>query len=266
MTTFRALLSRAYPLHAIDQALSRLTHRCRYHWVARSNAIEWYPKTREERLLTDVQSIDLLRRVETSHDWIPALQPAGGAADHKFLYILARALVEFRFESTLEFGAGETTRLLDAFAGETGNRVTTIEHDPFWSERLRGRGLADNHQIVQCPLVTLRSETVGPHSWYELADAASVLPSNCDMYLVDGPPGTSRYSRVGFVDFFLAHRGEEWLVLWDDVDRLGDLQSFARLLRELRRAKVDCGHCLFVSTRTLGAIFTGRYQAVRYYL
>ena len=266
MTTFRALLSRAYPLHAIDQALSRLTHRFRYHWLARSNAIELYPTTREERLLTDLRAIDLLRRVETNHDWVPALLPAGGAADHKFLYILARALVEFRFESILEFGSGETTRLLDAFAGETGSRVTTIEHDAFWADRLRGRGLANTHEIFQCPLATVHGATVGPHSWYELGEAASALPSGCELYLVDGPPGTRTYSRVGFVEFFLAHRGEEWLVLWDDVDRLGDLQSFALLLRELRRANVDFEHHLFVSSRTLGAVFTRRYRAVRYYL
>jgi hypothetical protein len=149
----RGWFGRLYPLHVVSQAASRMAQRTRYHWIARRHTIEWYPSTTEERLLMDVRAIDLLRRIEREHDWMPSLRPAAGSADHKLLYVLARALGELGCKSVLELGAGETTRLLDAFAAATGVQVTTIEHDAFWSERVRAQGLAEGHEIFDCPLV-----------------------------------------------------------------------------------------------------------------
>lgn len=50
------------------------------------------------------------------------------------------------------------------------------------------------------------------------------------------------------------------------MERVGDLESFAALLHQLRAAGVDFGHRLIVSRRTLGVAFSPKFEAVGYYL
>ena len=120
----RRSLAKLYPLHWLNRKWVGVRDRWRYHWLARRDGIELYAETSDERLLKDIKAMDLLRRVRVEHEWIPeSLLPAGGAADHKFLYVLGRALGQFGFQSVLELGAGETTKLLGAYARHTGAHV-----------------------------------------------------------------------------------------------------------------------------------------------
>jgi len=264
----RRWLRTLYPLHWLNQSCTTALKRCRYFWLARQRGIDYYSEPELDRLYRDVCAIDLLQRVQVAYPWIPtSLFPGGGAADHKFLYVLGRALGEFRFRSILECGAGETTRLLDAFARHSGHRVTTLEHDGDWVQRVLGtRGLADTHSMLHCPLVTYEDNLVGRYVWYDTTRLASQLAERFDLFVIDGPAGTRRFSRFGITRVFPTRAAAEWLLLWDDVDRVGDLESFAVLLRQLRAAGVDFGHRLIVSRRTLGVAFSSRFEAVRYYL
>jgi len=226
-----------------------------------------YPEPELDKVYKGVCAIDLLKRVQIEHPWIPtALFPGGGATDHKLLYVLGRALGEFRFHSILECGAGETTKLLDAFARHSGHRVTTLEHDRDWVQRACARGLADTHSVLHCPLVPYEDSLVGSYIWYDTAQASSQLADRFDLFVVDGPGGTRRFSRFGITRFFPTRAADDWLLLWDDMERVGDLESFAALLRQLRAAGVDFGHRLIVSRRTLGVAFSPKFEAVGYYL
>lgn len=261
----RGILSSLYPLHWLNRRRIRFRDRCRYFWLARRNGIELYPETPSNALLNDIKAIDLLHRLRVNHEWIPeSLLPSGGAADHKFLYILGRALAQFRFRNILELGAGETTKLLSAYARHTGARVVTLEHDAAWIERAR-EGLGSTHTMIHCPLVESTDVSVGRYLWYDV-DAAAVAGENSfDLLIIDGPAGVARWSRVGFVKAFPTLRASDWLVLWDDIERIGDFESFALLVRELRNDDGSFGQRLFVSQRTLGALFTPRFDSVRYF-
>ena len=265
--TLRRWLRKLYPLHWLNRTSTIALERCQYLWLARHHGIDFYPETPLARLSKDMCAVDLLRRLQVEHPWIPAsLFPGAGSADHKLLYVLGRALAEFRFRSILELGAGETTKILDAFARQTGHRVTTLEHDADWVQRVRNRGLADTHMLLHCPLVTYEDKLAGLYRWYDLTKVSSALNDRFDLFVVDGPVGTRYFSRFGFARFFPTRRGDDWLLLWDDLDRVGDLQSFAALVDELRSARSEFGHRLIVSGRTLGAVFTPAFEAVRYYL
>ena len=262
----RRSLAKLYPLHWLNRKWVGVRDRWRYHWLARRDGIELYAETSDERLLKDIKAMDLLRRVRVEHEWIPeSLLPAGGAADHKFLYVLGRALGQFGFQSVLELGAGETTKLLGAYARHTGAHVVTLEHNKDWVERVRQQGLAETHTVVHCPLEARDDSNIGSYSWYALDAAAAAREKPFELLVVDGPEGTARWSRVGFAKAFSPLHADEWLVLWDDVERIGDFESFALLVRQLRGAGADFGHRLFVSGRTLGALFTPRFEAVKYF-
>lgn len=212
--TPRRWLRKLYPLHWLNQRCTTALTRCQYLCLARHHGIDYYPQPELDRLYKDVCAIDLLKRVQIEHPWIPtSLFPGGGAADHKLLYVLGRALGEFRFRSILECGAGETTKLLDAFARHSGHRVTTLEHDRDWVQRACTRGLADTHSVLHCPLVPYDDRLVGSYMWYDTAQASSQFGDRFDLFVVDGPGGTRRFSRFGITKFFPTRAADDWLLL-----------------------------------------------------
>jgi hypothetical protein len=261
-------MRKLYPLHVVKQSVSKAFERSRYFRVARHYGIDYYPETEMSRLYRDVCAVDLLRRVQADAPWLPSgLFPGGGgAADHKLLYVLSRALGEFRFRSILECGAGETTKLLDAFAKESGHQVTTLEHDDNWATRAGQNGLAATHSVLHCPLVSYEDSFVGRYLWYDTERAAAKMPECWDLFVVDGPTGTRRFSRFGISRIFPARADSDWLLLWDDLDRTGDLESFGLLMSRLRSSGASFGHRLILSRRTLGIAFTPRFSQVSYYL
>jgi hypothetical protein len=115
-------------------------------------------------------SIDLLARVQAAHPWLRVeLYPSGGSADYLLLYILSRALVEFRFSRCLEFGSGQTTRLLAQYGQETGASTVTIEHDEFWYETIKSRANRQSHQLIHARLVEYTDALFGKVLWYDEA-------------------------------------------------------------------------------------------------
>jgi hypothetical protein len=207
--------------------------------------------------------IDVLRQLTAHHTWLrfPSF-PVGGAASHTFLAILARALIECRFRSVLELGAGETSRVLSAWATETGARVWTIESDIGWVEECQRRASTANHEIVYAPL---REDESG-HIWYDFAKIRSHLGQDrAELIIVDGPIGTPSWSRAGIIGRFSEVRADDWVVLWDDLHREGDLQSFAGFVRHLREQRIPHDVACCQASRTLGLVFSPKYSRLKYY-
>jgi len=263
--SMREFLSRWYPIHRGYHILREQRDRWHYHWLCRRYGVRRYLE-RSSTLAREVLAIDLLRRATDQITWAPEqLYPgAAGAADHKFLFVLLRALEEFGFRNVLEIGAGETTRVLDAYAGHSGARVTTVEHDAQWISRLSRGGLTPSHQMVHGALKSFRDEVAGTYQWYDL-EAMPEPEEPYDLVLVDGPPGALRWSRFGAVPFLEKHRASEFLALWDDADRVGELQTFGAWIAQLRLSTTPVDHHLFIGERTLAAAFTPKFAAVRYF-
>lgn len=260
----RELLSRFYPIQRGYQLLREHRDRWHYQWLCRRHGVVVHPE-RASKLARDIVAVDLLRKATEQHEWVPRdLYPAaGGAADHKLLYILIRALAEHSFNNVLELGAGETTRVLDAYAAHTGASVTTVEHDARWVELLSREGVAPTHTMMPAPLISLQDARAGGYQGYELRDRLDA-DARFDLIVVDGPPGSARWSRYGAVELVGKHHAREFVALWDDVDRVGELQSFGASLSALKAADVDVDHHMFVSERTLGAMFTAGFSGIRH--
>ena len=102
--------------------------------------------------------------------------------------------------------------------------------------------------------------------WYDIESVKAALPPvGFDLLLVDGPMGTNHFSRAGVVDWFLSNCPKDWLVIWDDLDRRADLESFALFLETARAKGMRCDSVFCCTGRTVGLAFTEKFRAVRYY-
>lgn len=130
--------------------VKRLWESLRYRSLVGSRGILIYDEPAINSLYRDLLAADLYRELRRVHPWLCfPIFPAGGAADYKLIYLLGRVLSELRPPSVLEFGAGETTKLLSTYASHSGARAVTVEHDSSW---VLSASRHSAHEFVHAPL------------------------------------------------------------------------------------------------------------------
>ena len=155
------------------------------------------------------------------------LYPLRSAATYSYLYLLLRAAQELPALRILELGAGQSTRLLDRLRAGFDLELTTLEHDPGWQQRIQGQV---DTQVLMAPLIrrTLRNHTCDGYDASVLAEGRRF-----NMLLVDGPRSSHRRSRWGCLEFMENWLDDEFLIIFDDAERRGELQTIAAALRLL---------------------------------
>lgn len=154
--------------------------------------------------------------------------PVGSAANHSLLYLLLRCYVELPVTRVLDVGAGQTSLLLDELNRKLGKaQVTTLEHDPDWG-RLIGAVVA--HPVLRRDLVPMRIAGIDT----AMHDTAG-LPGPFDLIVMDAPPGSSRYSRLGLLHLMQNFMDRsDFVAIMDDAERGGEMQTLRQCSGWLR--------------------------------
>lgn len=214
---------------------------------------------------SEARARDLLARAEKAVSWAPVpLYPAGGAAGPLLLYLLIRILSELPVKRVMELGAGQSTSLFDAWAETKNGALTTFEQDEAWARNARSRLRSKQSQVLYLPLVDTATSR-GAVKWYA-SPTPDVLPkAGFDLLLVDGPVGSTYLSRFGVVTMVPDALAAQWIIVWDDLDRPSDLESFALVVDKLQAAGAACDHVLFDGDRTVGIVYTSAFSSARYF-
>jgi len=159
-------------------------------------------------------------------DGRPYLPFSSGAMRASGLVYLCNHVVHRAPAQIVECGAGVSTVVLARLLAERGTgRLTALEHDPGWAQRvaelLSREGLAEVAHVEMAPL---------EHGWYAAA-GVDRLPEAIDLLVVDGPPADrpeiaqARHPALGRLEPRLA---SDALVVLDDVARAGERGVLAR--------------------------------------
>ena len=245
------------------RAVRSYRRQARHHALVKANGLALYESP--ERTDTEARARDLCRRVEESVSWAPRpLYPVGGAAGPLLLYLLIRALEDLPARRVLELGAGQTTRLLGGWSqAEPDRRVVTFEHDEWWAGHVREEVSPETSCVLHLAMEPCETPA-GPGQWYAAPPGGAVPDEGFDLAVVDGPVGTDRFSRYGIVPRLLDWLAPEWGMIWDDLDRPGDLESFAAFIGQLREAGVAHDHRLLRGDQVVGVVYTPGYRALQY--
>ena len=229
----------------------------------KTHKLAYYPEAGGPH--TALRAHDLLRRAEAATPWrFGTLYPVGGAAEPLLLYLLLRTLNELPVRHVLELGAGQTTRLLDGWAGAApGRRFTTFEHDPWWARTVRDGIAADGGEVLDLPLEPTETPS-GTGAWYAPPPPGTLPEGGVNLVVVDGPVGVSRFSRYGIVPHLAEWLADDWSVIWDDLHRPGDVESFAAFIDRLRTGGVPHDHRVLDGVRRVGIVYSPSFVALQY--
>ncbi len=195
--------------------------------------------------------------------WLESLPLNVGrwAGSYAFFYILNRILAEHRPASVLEMGLGESSKFVSTFLERElhDSKHVVIEQSPEWRDAFRERfKLSDRSEVAICELT---QKDVKGHSSNCYADIEAFAEEKFDLYLVDGPFGSPRYSRYDMVR--LANNfqpGDEFIMIVDDYQRPGEFESAQDLLAMLKQKSIKTYQGVYEGNATVLVIATEQYK------
>lgn len=148
------------------------------------------------------------------------------AADYALLFALFRVLDRFKPKSILEFGAGDTSKLIKQYLEyHEEAKGITIEHNPFWIDILKSDGVwsRPNHQCHQLHVNQMDFQGELINAYVGINDLFARLNCKYDLVIIDGGDSSDRYSRLSSLACF-SYLTSDAVVIIDDLDRKGELE------------------------------------------
>ncbi len=172
-----------------------------------------------------------------------SFSPGRWASNYSFLYILYRVLNDVKPQAIIEFGLGQTTRMIVQYGKSFNVNPLTIEHDERWSNyfcqatELSGEGL-----IVHLDLEERYYKGFKTTAYSGLQDVAE--NKKYDLIVLDGPFASDRFSRIQILDLIPDHLADSFCIIIDDFDRRGEKDTVKEVKRILAERKINfvCGY------------------------
>ena len=159
--------------------------------------------------------------------------PGGWAVEYTFLLTLFRIFEHHKFTNLLEFGLGQTSRMVHQYAAFHKVPAITVEHDTEWIEFTR----KDTHNAYPINVKVLPLEMVDYNGYktrtYQGVKAA-FEDQKFDFILVDGPFGSEHYSRSQIIQLAKSNLAETFCIIIDDCNRVGEQQTVAEVENALK--------------------------------
>jgi hypothetical protein len=183
------------------------------------------------------------------------------AGNYSFFYVLNRLLNDYKPKSILEFGLGESSKFVMCFLNnillDTSHLV--IEQDGKWKENFIANNKIPKGSIIKIyPLKELEIKGFKSNSY---TDLDSEIKNKFDLYIIDGPFGSKRYSRYDIVK--LAEKFEsndEFVILFDDYNRTGEKDTVKDLLQILKSKEIKVYTESYIGNKTVLVIATEKYK------
>lgn len=169
-------------------------------------------------------------------EWLKykSFYPGRWAVEYTFLLTLFRIFEHHNFTNLLEFGLGQTSRMVHQYAAFYNVPAITVEHDTEWIEFTR----KDTHNTYPINLKVLPLEMVD-YNGYKTRTYQGVKTAfenqKFDFILVDGPFGSEHYSRSQIIRLAENNLAETFCIIIDDCNRIGEQETVAEVEKILKK-------------------------------
>jgi len=183
------------------------------------------------------------------------------AGNYAFFYVLNRIMHDYKPEKIIELGLGESTKFISScIQGMNYNcEYVVVEQDEEWKSIFEANNkLSANTNILYCPLTT---KNVNGFNVNTYKDLSSKIKHNADLYVVDGPFGSDRFSRYDI--YYLAeqfNKDNEFIILLDDCQREGEQDTFNALEDLLKGKGIECFVAEYSGVKTFKLLVSKKYK------
>jgi len=183
------------------------------------------------------------------------------AGSYALFYILNRILNDFRPASIIEMGLGESSKFISAYLKHElpGSSHLIIEQSPKWQDAFNARfKLSPGTEIKICEATV---KDVKGHSSSCYLGLEAIAQQKFDLYLIDGPNGSPRYSRYDMVRIAEHLKPpDEFIIVVDDYERDAEKESASDLLAMLEQKNLKTYQGVYPGNATVLVIATEKYK------
>ncbi len=184
------------------------------------------------------------------------------AGNYGFFYLLNRILHDYMPQRILDLGLGESSKFITAYLENHLLKSThiVVEQNQDWIDAFnRNFKLSERAEIIHCPL---KISQVNGHSSNCYDGFNEKIKGDFDLYIVDGPFGSDRYSRYDIVDLLNknATTNSQFIILFDDSDRVGEKDTIKAILDLLREKQVPIYTATYAGNKSTTIIATETYR------
>lgn len=181
------------------------------------------------------------------------ISPGRMAVGYNFLYLLYRALDDFRPMNILELGLGQSTRLTSQYAANLLAQHVVVEHDQKWKEFFLEKlgALAKGLHVWEAKLITKKDINDQEYYAYDSENFAGAIQSiggKCDLILVDAPfGGKAPKAKCDILPYLPEILAENFAILIDDCGREGEQNTVREIKRILSKNNIKFASSLYYS-------------------
>lgn len=167
--------------------------------------------------------------------------PGSWAVDYGLLYTLYRVLNDVHPQNILEFGLGQSSKMIYqyvSFNEDNDTNAITVEHDGDWIDffmkNIQGRYNL-NVSRLQLESVFYKNK-FKTYFFSNLRDLIGEKKFDC--ILIDAPYGTERFSRCQIIDYIPTCLADNFCIIIDDYNRRGEKDTAMALCAALYQANI----------------------------
>lgn len=183
------------------------------------------------------------------------------AGNYSFFYVLFRILNDYRPKNILEFGLGESTKMITSYivSNNEYEKHIVIEQDENWKDVYLDNNILLNHSTIKVmPLIQKVHKGIAYDS-YENIEALKV--PNFDFYLIDGPFGSKSFSRFDIYTVLKENTLlNDFIILFDDYQRAGERQTVDEVLDLLENKNIKVYTKSYTGIKSVFVIATQKYK------
>lgn len=191
--------------------------------------------------INEIYYAHLFHSATYSSPWLKnkSFSPGRWAVDFSFLYTLYRVLNGQQPKEIVEFGLGETTRMLSQYCDAFNARVSTFEHDSKWALFFqRSFALSQKLQLIEADLEEITFKGFKTLSYNKRF--LKSIDQKLQLIIIDGPFGSLNYSRIQILDL-IPHCIDfrDFCILIDDYQRAGEKETATEVCNVLKTNNID---------------------------
>lgn len=183
------------------------------------------------KLLRELDWANVFNNTIKGSEWFNnhSISPGRWAVGYSFLYVLYRILNDVKPLKILEFGLGQSTKMLHAYAN-WNNKATikTIDSSIDWINYYDKSNMPQNCEIAYVEELFIEYKGKNTRSLKEFKDL--ITDEKYNLILIDAPIGSEHYSRPQIIKLVENNLDlENFCIIIDDYQRQGEKETTEEL-------------------------------------
>ena len=196
-------------------------------------------------------------------DWLEKspLNIGRWAGNYSFFYVLNRILSDYKPKKIVELGLGESSKFVSSYLENYlfDSSHTIIEQDENWKNSFAtSYKLSSRSKIIHC---LLQEKEIKGFVTKVYQDLEKKIDKKFDLYIVDGPHGSERYSRYDIVSLVANFEVEDqFIIIMDDTNRQGERDTVLEIKELLKTKSISYYQGDYIGNKCVTLIVSEKYK------